>query len=492
METNPKPSFANKVSSFFKKRKLNADPVSESEQQREHLQPTAPEWISIYGHGFHNGVYRIEADNDSFPGFLNNSNDLDKTIDLQKLNMVEVEECQRKLRTAEEDFKKFTIDKIAAKEKIEALSVQIDKVEIDKHGISDRNRFLSALREQTKPEYGWIPAILFLIAGMIFIWGDVTVTIDITSKGFDMKEEDGRMFAIGLALTVFLIKPLLDRMFEKPFQKAGFELNKAYKTLLFFITGLGIVMLFFLGQFRSEAKTSISKLSEIYNQQAAPEITERQASILQSQANNITTQLADNWWGRWGMVLSAIVFAIGGAMCLSVCFPSLTTLTNRYWFIPFRRWTNKVFINRYTKTISALNTEYLANRTLLANAESRLSNMDLLLMHEAMVAAKKRQLELIDLYYQVRQFKENNLYKDGFNRGDKYSLEGDLKFKIFDPMALDNKNNGSEKNGHSSIDPKARNYTRRPFVKIRKMIADNYNKKQNHTTQDGTEFEILT
>jgi len=487
----PKPTFLNKLSSFFNKNKVSADPRVEPEQQSPVAQATPPEWISIYGHGFHNGIYRIAEEKDAFPGFLEHSNELDKIIELQELNRMEVREYVDKWKAAEEEVKKITADKSTAKEKSDALLSRKEKVQADSGIISSRNRFLFELREQTTPEYGWVPAVLFLIAGCLFIWGDITVTTDITSIGFDMKREDGRMFAIGLALTAFLIKPLLDRMFEKPFQKAGFELKKMHKVLLIIITVLGLVMLFFLGEFRAEAKTAINNLAANSTLQEKEAITPTELFELRSKADLITTQLAENWWGRWGMVLSAIVFAIGGAMCLSTAFPSLTKLANRYWFIPFRRWVNKFFIRKKEKTILKLDSELLANRTVLTQAESRLSYIDIPATYEKMIEAQKVQHQLITSYYAMRQLKETDLYRDGYNRGDKYTLEGDLKFKIIDPMLL-NKNNGPGSDIDRSDDNESRKYTRRPFVKIRKMIADNYNKKQNNTHQDDTEFEILS
>ena len=469
---------------------MNADPVIPTEPQGQEA-ATTPEWFSIYGHGFHNGVYKIAEEVDSFPGFLNYSNELEKATELQKLNSIEVEQHTQNLRAAEETFSRCTSEAIASERKIETLNFKLAQVQSSNATIQIRNKQLFDKRDHIFPEYGWIPALLFFVAGVLFILADISVTEDIAYNGFDMPKREGRLFAIGLAFTVFLIKPLLDRMFEKPFQKAGYELKRVYKVVLFMITGFALIMLLLLGHFRSDAKLSKlekAQYSSILSSDRASDIDKDNARL---QVGKLSNALGQNWWGRWGIVLSTLIFAIGGAMCLAVAFPSLTHLSNRYWFIPFRRWLNKFLIRKNDQQLSLLTAEMNDHKVIVDNAQTKLKGIDLPTIQSLLSTAKAMQVELLTTYYQVRQQKENELYTDGYNRGNIYSLEGDLKFKVLDPMTMDN-NRRSEANGQSPADNETRKYNRRPFVKIRKMIADNYNKKQNTSTQDGTEFEILS
>jgi hypothetical protein len=498
MENSQKTSHWNRFVNVFKKKKLDsADaPVQvEADSTSAVTKNDTSEWVSIYGHGFHNALYKINEDKDAFPAYLLHSNEVEKIQELKKINDEELADAKAKLIEAESKKEKCQTSVIEAKEAIQFLS---DKLTAGNSKISTwegRNSQLFQKREQLAPEYAWVPALFFLAAGILFILGDISITSNITSTGFNMTAKEGLLFAIGLALTAFLIKPLIDRMLEKPFQKAGLELKRVYKVILYIVTFLGITMLFFLGKFRAESKTAIAELATITTNQKRIGIPESESFQLQQQANKIAADLANNWWGQWGMVLSTIVFAIGGAMCLAVAFPSLTQLCNKYWFLPFRRWINKFFIRSEEDDASKVREELQLQNGKLKLAEQTLTAIDMASLKQKLQDCKAKQSELLQLYYSSRYHKEGELYKDGYNRGLIYSLDGDLKFKVIDPISFKDKgsaaNNGTEYNGdHSSNEKRA--YTRRPFVKIRKMIADNYNQKQNPNTQDGTEFEIVS
>jgi hypothetical protein len=492
MDNQTNSSFWSKITQKFKKGKEESEPVKVTEPEVQETRETnAPQWISIYGHGFHNGLYQINQDDDAFPDYLKHSNELEQIIELQTINDAELNKLSAKLDNDEASQKTLLNEKAEADAALQRINESITNNKSKLTIWESRNKELQIKREHINPEYGWIPALLFLGAGILFILGDITVTADITSAGFDMTKEEGRLFAIGLALTVFLVKPLLDRLFEKPFQKAGHDLKKVYRYVLIAITGLGLTMLFFLGQFRADSKTLIAQLGEVTTKLSEPNLTEAQSMKLQQDSDAIMRSLAENEWGQWGIIFSTLVFAIGGAMCLAVAFPSLTQLCNRYWFIPFRRWINKWLIRGKEKKLEAIRTELETELVKQTKAQNSLNSLDITNLKLAVEKVKQTQMDLIKQFYQTRNSKEGHLYKDGYNRGTKYSMEGDLKFKIIDPLKLNDVNGNNAKQTPSS-ESETRKYTRRPFVKIRKMIADNYNKKQNHTTQDGTEFEIVS
>lgn len=466
------------------------DAAAGKEQKKE-----SSDWVNIYGHGFHNAVYKIPEDADSFPEYLHHSNELERLTELKKINDNELNEISK---TLNEEGKKVETYNSAIIKNEEAVHFLSDKIAFARSKITiweTRNLQLFQKREQINPEYGWIPALLFLGAGVLFILGDISITSDITSTGFNMTKSEGLLFAIGLALTAFLIKPLIDRFLEKPFQKAGLELKKVYKFVLISITVVGLIMLLFLGKFRAESKTSIAQLAKITTEQKQVGLSSPRIFELQQQTNVITSDLANNWWGQWGIILSTIIFAVGGAMCLAVAFPSLTQLCNRYWFLPFRRCVNKIIIRSREKDIEKYNQELEKYTVILKQSEVFLSQLSVSSLKEKLQTCKTIQSEILQAYYSTRYNKEGQLYKDGYNRGLVYTLDGDLKFKVLDPISLQDKSsvahNGNATNGESYANEK-RAYTRRPFVKIRKMIADNYNQNQNSTNQDGTEFEIVS
>jgi hypothetical protein len=186
------------------------------------------------------------------------------------------------------------------------------------------------------------------------------------------------------------------------------------------------------------------------------------------------------------------LFAIGGAVCLSVSFGSLKQLINRYWFLPWRIARRRAEMRLLTKQISDARAELGLAKAEQEKAERRLTAIDLVALRQQLETLHEEEKALVVEFYQSQYEKERALYLDGRSRGEKYQLDGELIHKVFgndNGSLYVGKQNGS--NASPTPSP-LRPYTRRPFVKMRKMIADNFNKNQNNQTHDGTEFEIVS
>jgi hypothetical protein len=448
--------------------------------------------INIYSHGFTNGVYRIELERDTFEHFLHADNELEKIKELRMQNEALLSAARERLKTEQASIELAERALLEKEKPLEFTRLQIATEEQWRSAFLERKNELSAQQQETKPEYAWVPALFYLLAGIVFIIGDIAITHQITSWGFDMKGRESWAFAVGLAFTAFLIKPLIDRLLEKPFQKAGLQLHKIYKIALVLITILGISMLFLLGKFRSEAQSANTRLGMIrtqLNEMEDEKSTEYRALI--KERKQINDDLTNNAVGEWGIILSGIIFAIGGGLCLSVAFPSLAQLVSRYWILPFRaaaygrrvkKCDRKIFDLRGKAALLSAGHETAMQKLKAANVAEAFQKLE---------ALEKEHKQLLILQYEAQYLKEKNLYHDGRNRGERYVLEGDLFFRVgeSDPSAL---YNGKGKNGQEGLKPPPRSYTRRPFIKMRKMIADNYNKNQNTQAQDGTDFEIIS
>jgi hypothetical protein len=447
--------------------------------------------INIYDRGFANGVFRIEIEKDTFEAFLKASNDVDQINAQRKQNENSLEEAKNKLKTDSQTLEIAQETVIAKGKPIEHTQLEVERVEQRRTSYLDKQKALSIKQEETKPEHPWLPALFFFLAGVVFIVGDISITHQITSWGFDMAGMEGWIFAVGLAFTAFLIKPLIDRLLEKPFQKAGHELKRLYKAFLIGITVLGLLMLFFLGRFRSDAQTANTKLIEIRRQQSdISDVNSAEYRRLTDDRKKINEALTNNKVGEWGIILSGIVFAIGGGLCLAVAFPSLTQLTSRYWILPLRIRDCRVKAERCNKQLLDLRSNLAALS--VDKAAQKMKTISLSETTLRIHALEEEQKSLLVKYYEAQYEKERTLYHDGRNRGEKYSIEGDLIYRVIETDFVGS--NGSKaKNGNGSDSPRPyRTYTRRPFIKMRKMIADNYNKNQNNNSQDGTEFEIVS
>lgn len=489
-------SIFKKILPFFGFKKSD-EPVQEIKQEMvtpsEKESLPADNVISIYSHGFTNGVYKIEPDKDAFERFLEYSNELDNIKEQRFQNDKLINELGQKLLGEIGGHQTATDTVIEKKKLAQGLDLSIAEIAQIKSAKAQKENVLIAQLNSTKPEYSWVPALLYLLAGIVFIVADVSITKQITSWGFDMKGLEGLIFAIGLAFTAFLIKPLVDRMLEKSFHKAGQALNTVYKWVLLGITLLGLVMLLLLGMFRSDSQIAQNKIRDLSAQMnELPDPASTPYHTLQNQRDKINDDLAKNNWGQNGLVLSGIIFAIGGAICLSISFPALSHLINRYWILPLRiKRTNKSIL-MIDRKITAVRMEWTTVTSEQEKAEQRLMAIDLIALKEELKQLEEQRTRLATEFYKIQYEKERNLYQDGKNKGEKYRIEGDLLYKVIesDPS---HPYPGKDKliDGQEGRQRSPRSYTRRPFVKMRKMIADNYNKNQNNHTQDGTEFEII-
>jgi len=484
-------SLLKKLASVFKGRKeeLHAKMVNSTEQTVQPHAAINENVIYVYSHGFTNGVYRVEPGKDHFEDFLQASNESDKITELRKLNQKKLYETRETLNARQAAFDQLQEMHIDRGRTVEHITSKVEEIDEAVSGNKEKQQALLEQRKQTHAEYAWVPALLYLVAGIVFIVGDISITHQITSWGFDMKGIEGWIFAVGLAFTAFLIKPVVDRLLEKPFQKAGLQMKKVYRAVLLMITVLGIVMLFLLGKFRSESQVAATKLGDInYQMQSLSDPNSKEYVLLAEERKKINEALTSNAVGEWGIILSGIIFAIGGALCMAIAFPSLSQLINRYWILPFQITMVRRRIDRLNKLRHELKDEMKQVRGDILKAEHQLKGFDFDQIKEEIAALEEQESRLLVNYYETQFNREKNLYLDGKNRGEKYTIDGELLYKAMDKDPTDL----YHKNGSSSGSDAGSKIPRRPFVKIRKMIADNYNKNQNNNSPDGTEFEILS
>jgi len=467
----------------------NSTPVVPGQSGSYDAEMLASNVVNIYSHGFTNGVYRVEPDAAAFERFLQYCNESDKIREqrmLNKLALVRVQERldgERVACTADQD----TV--ISKGKEAERLSVSMEELTGIRRSMEEKEESLVKQQGDTVPEYAWVPAIFFLLAGGTFIAADVSITKQITSWGFNMTGMQGWVYAVGLAFTAFLIKPVIDRMLEKPYQSGGFNLKTLYKIVLVGTTVSGLVMLWFLGCFRADSERAGMELKGLTDRMAGMDPTTADYVKLQTQYDGVQRGLDENTMGQNGLVLSGLLFAIGGALCLTVAFGSLKQLINRYWILPARIGRVRRKIHKMAKQLDAMravHTLVLADRE---KAEKRLGESELAGLREELIKLQDEELTLVTSFYQVQSERELALYRDGRGRGEKFQLDGDLLYRIpgNDVARLQLENS----NGATGVSESQRRYARRPFVKMRKMIADQFYKNKNNLPyDDGTESDI--
>ncbi len=432
---------------------------------------------SIYETGFSNGVLKIQPDEDSFHRFLRQTREVERLEEVRNMRQVELANLEAQLQN----------EKQTVLEKRQSLSVVNNQLQLTEYKISvtsnkkqakeSKASVLSKSRDEIKAEYAWVPAILYMIAGIVFIVSDVEITKDITSNGFDMDEREALIFALGLACTAFLLKPFIDRMLEKSFQKNGFSLNSFYKIFLLVIALSGLMMLYLLGDFRSAAQQYSNNKKVLTEEYVNASRLGNEVLMQQNKEalRELGQKLGESKSGHIGIVLSGIMFAIGGGLCLAIAFPSLTGLTNRYYILPFRIARLKSGIQKGQIALDKLHAKKFEQSGIISSIKDHLEFLD---YDTLLPSIKEIRLEIetiTDAIYAEKGLTDQYFYLSAKERGYKYELDGDLKFTV-KRNSLAREDQMSE---DGTIDSTKRKYARRPYIKLRKILADTYNKNKN-------------
>ena len=222
-------------------------------------------------------------------------------------------------------------------------SLLVRRLEDFLHYKNQKNNYLQE-KENLRNKYSFLAGVLFLVAGFIFIVGDLVISHEIVAYALNIKNNvEAWTFAVGLAMVSVLLKPAYDRLIEQPYlYKKTFTTEVIYlifKVLLVFFT---FVTLFTLGLFRYEAYKT-DRLKESINknilQLQADDISEQNERLIllkSKESENLSLKLVEHPAGLYSFVFSGIMFAVAGAICLGLSFPILGGYTRIWLQIPMR------------------------------------------------------------------------------------------------------------------------------------------------------------
>ncbi len=251
-----------------------------------------------------------------------------------------------KLKAAETRQKRLTeMELVAQKEAALARTEQaVATISAEKATQREALEAKKAEREAIKPGYSLVPILLFLIAGVVFILADISITHDIVSEGLNITDKlESWLFAVGLAFVAFLFKPAYDRIFEKSYPDTS---RKRTHWFLFSLSLAGIAMLVILGVFRYESGKGIEQQEKINKEiralntlkavadDAEAHDYEVRINALEIKLAEQNELLATHWSRLWGVVMAGVLMAIAGAVCLGITFPALERLWQKNKVLP--------------------------------------------------------------------------------------------------------------------------------------------------------------
>jgi hypothetical protein len=448
-----------------------------------------PEYVTVYPYstfsydtGFADGVLRLGA-----PKYYETFSE-----NLEKKELAEslLERCRRDISRIETELRRIQT------RTLELFSTAFDREE--KIGFAE-TRLNEALKkreelelgvqnnqhkyETIEPEYSMVVAFIMLAVGLIFIGSDVLITQGIMQQALSMQPYEAWIIAVSISLTAFAIKPAIDRIFERPLRNNKKVLRN--NVMLIIMSILIIVMLGFLGYFRSYAYLVNFKYAQ--NPEDALILKEWENLFISPTIITVFT-------------IASILFAVVGALCLSIGFKSTE---QHFSGIGLRLFKGK----RLQKELGSQETKVFELREITSQYKKELRESQKEI--ELMPAQNKLEMRLAGLNVEEKDLMmliaEANTtaqaawYKEGAARGERFNVSGELfvspirteRWVVPEPIQgpFSGSQRGVSRPRYNSSPETARSSVSRSddylYQQIRSAIALHDNKNLKKTSSNG-------
>lgn len=282
----------------------------------------------LYDHGFVNGIMRVPREH--FEQFLEGVQTRDLSRKELGITLQEIEAVKEEIRQTRQKRVELENTVSACHWELEAARELRDRTEVE---IASRKAETGALQDEMRAvpiEYTWINVVLFIAFGFLFLIADFYITFDVLFNSLGLVIWGAIALAVAVSGITFVIKPTIDRIFEKPYWKGAGKLQHG---LLISISILAIAVLGFLGYFRevyfqNNARVEILK-KELQDEENADAPDVKKIASISNALRSIRYNQSSNGALYVIFVLSNILFAIAAAICLSIAFPAADRLLNK-------------------------------------------------------------------------------------------------------------------------------------------------------------------
>lgn len=367
------------------------------------------------------------------------------------------------------ELQKFTQQlnqKMGEKASVES-TISVYKEEISE--LNDR-------KKEHKTPYSLLAGVLYFLAGFAFLAGDLIISHEIVAYALNIRNTvEAWAFAVGLASLSILLKPAYERLVEQPYLKA--ENLSAKKIYGYFQSGLlvlSVLTLVILGWFRYEAyktdklkeginrqiktmqmqATSIDPSEVVDNTQLLADIDTKLAEY-----NALNVSLVNSPLAMLSFILTGLLFAIAGAICLGIAFPILQVFWLKGMQLNPGIKRRKRRIRKILKTLDPINEQIAklsAARDVFTQEINYLDDLESLRNERKVKLAEieKLKTDILDLGNNVIA---SNV-RDGYQKGSSYRNEmTDEEYESY---------RRKESSATGSSAPK------RPHLALRKAIAE--------------------
>jgi hypothetical protein len=298
-----------------------------------------------FQHGFRSGAE--DTDKETYEGFLDSQVNyayFQERISDKKQEILEINE---QVASVTEDKKGLFADFQEHTAQVNLLQGKKGHVAKERQVVSGRLEVVETKKAAHKTPYALLAGILYLLAGVAFVAGDLIISHEIVAYALNIRNDvEAWLFAVGLASLSIVLKPAYERLVEQPYLNDYNEKTKRiYGYFQTFLVTFAVGTMIVLGWFRYEAyktdklKDGINKQIQALQLESQPidptQPVDNQALIIKMDEklqafDNLNMALVNSTWALLSFVLSGVLFAVAGAICLGVAFPILHT----FWY----RW----------------------------------------------------------------------------------------------------------------------------------------------------------
>ena len=374
---------------------------------------------------------------------------------------------------------------------IGTLGKQAERLDNDRQAIDDEQASLQMRRENAATDYSLLAGLLFLVAAVSFLAGDLIISHEIVAYALNIRDSnEAWAFAVGLAMVSILLKPVYDRIIEEPYKTDPVRHRGRYYRFKIGLALFSVVTLVVLGWFRYEAyrtdqlKAAINKSIKNLQLNApldasgnpvplTPAVMQQIEKQLQD-ADALNLDLVNSPVALLSFVLSGVLFALAGAVCLGIALPVLQSFWFRWLQVDSRRWRLRRRRKRLMKQLLPAEQVLLEHLTRQAVLEHDLSLLPSLVTLEANRQALAA--EVGSLLQESRLAQTDSRiasYNDGYARGEAArdaQMDADFEQTQLDLLAQSNGSSTRLSNAGRPI----RDRRLRPHQAIRQLITNGF------------------
>jgi hypothetical protein len=422
---------------------------------------------SDFHHGYSSGIDGVNREN--YEGYLSsqvNSDWLAKRIDQQQTELAETEhqltEATNARRHTYAELQNHALQ-------VDRLAKQVGNREAARQDLlADRDQ-LRKRRMKASPDYSLLAGLLFLVAGISFLAGDLIISHEIVAYALNIRNtNEAWAFAVGLAMVSILLKPAYDRLIEQPYQEDPVANRGNYERFKISLAVFAVLTLAVLGWFRYEAyrtdqlKAAINKSVRQLQLNTDPTATTQTLDAVTlskiekqlGESSELNLALVNSPWALLSFVLSGILFALAGAVCLGIALPVLAAFWFRWLQADIKLWKLRRRLKRMDTDMEPLLSQLAEQQT---HQNVLQHNLDLLpTLDELKTRRQAIRAELNNLMAELKLALADSrisTFNDGYNQGEaiRSSLTDDeQKQRLKGRVAP---SNGAGQNGKSYPQP---------------------------------------